>query len=155
MWFYLKCRIYPSVGCRFCYRMSFHSIFIIQSWILVSILVFFLVTIRIKRIFHISCLLESFIFYYYTLQVGLKQGLEMLSIFKSYTAKSSLLDDFKFYENREKSLRSKSNKPTTPQMEMYSNGDIPVSFNSFFSINFKISIPMEWNYVFYYTKCLF
>ncbi|KAM3714777.1 hypothetical protein ACJW31_01G359300 [Castanea mollissima] len=60
-----------------------------------------------------------------TQEVGLKQGLEMLSIFKSYTAKSSLVDDFKFYENREKSLLSKSNKPTTPPMEMYSNGDIP------------------------------
>jgi hypothetical protein len=42
-----------------------------------------------------------------TQEVGLKQGLEMLSIFKSYSAKSSLLDDFNFYENREKSLKSK------------------------------------------------
>ncbi|GMY05064.1 YTH domain-containing protein ECT1 isoform X1 [Fagus crenata] len=59
-----------------------------------------------------------------TQEVGLKQGLEMLSIFKSYTAKTSLLDDFKFYENREKSSLLSKSKPTTPQMEMYSNGDI-------------------------------
>jgi len=59
-----------------------------------------------------------------TQEIGLKQGLEMLNIFKSYTAKTSLLDDFNFYENRVKSLQSKSSKPATPQMEMYSNGNI-------------------------------
>ncbi|XP_062176582.1 YTH domain-containing protein ECT4 isoform X3 [Alnus glutinosa] len=59
-----------------------------------------------------------------TQEIGLKQGLEMLNIFKSYTAKTSLLDDFNFYENRVKSLNSKSSKPATPQMEMYSNGNI-------------------------------
>lgn len=50
------------------------------------------------------------------LQVGLKQGLEMLQIFKNYSAKTSLLDDFTFYENREKSLIEKKNKATL-QME--------------------------------------
>ncbi|XVE67482.1 hypothetical protein DITRI_Ditri08aG0164500 [Diplodiscus trichospermus] len=44
-----------------------------------------------------------------TQEIGLKQGLEMLSIFKSYSAKSSLLDDFGFYENREKTLNAKRN----------------------------------------------
>ncbi|KAE8007931.1 hypothetical protein FH972_004486 [Carpinus fangiana] len=57
-------------------------------------------------------------------KIGLKQGSEMLSIFKSYTEKTSLLDDFNFYENRVKSLNSKSSKPATQQMEMYSNGNI-------------------------------
>ncbi|XWS55317.1 hypothetical protein CRYUN_Cryun10bG0164600 [Craigia yunnanensis] len=41
--------------------------------------------------------------------IGLKQGLEMLNIFKSYSAKSSLLDDFEFYENREKTLNTNKN----------------------------------------------
>ncbi|MED6143141.1 YTH domain-containing protein, variant 2 [Stylosanthes scabra] len=41
-----------------------------------------------------------------TQEIGLKQGLEMLNIFKSYSAKTSLLDDFDFYENREKLLNS-------------------------------------------------
>ncbi|XWS40393.1 hypothetical protein CRYUN_Cryun18bG0137400 [Craigia yunnanensis] len=44
-----------------------------------------------------------------TQEIGLKQGLEMLNIFKSYSAKSSLLDDFGFYENREKTLNAKKN----------------------------------------------
>ncbi|KAJ8768280.1 hypothetical protein K2173_021220 [Erythroxylum novogranatense] len=57
-----------------------------------------------------------------TQEVGLKQGLQMLNIFKSYAAKSSLLDDFDFYENREKSLNAKKGrKPGTLQMEEYEN----------------------------------
>ncbi|XVE94190.1 hypothetical protein REPUB_Repub01dG0260400 [Reevesia pubescens] len=49
-----------------------------------------------------------------TQEIGLKQGLEMLNIFKSYSAKTSLLDDFGFYENREKTLNAKKNyKPAT------------------------------------------
>ncbi|KAL1338212.1 hypothetical protein AAHE18_10G195300 [Arachis hypogaea] len=35
-----------------------------------------------------------------------QEGLEMLNIFKSYSVKTSLLDDFDFYENREKFLCS-------------------------------------------------
>ncbi|XP_022748688.1 uncharacterized protein LOC111298199 isoform X2 [Durio zibethinus] len=44
-----------------------------------------------------------------TQEIGLKQGLEMLNIYKSYSAKSSLLDDFGFYENREKTPNAKKN----------------------------------------------
>ncbi|KAG6781918.1 hypothetical protein POTOM_011303 [Populus tomentosa] len=56
--------------------------------------------------------------------IVLKQGLEMLNIFKSYSAKTSLLDDFNFYEKREKSLNTKrGNKPATLQMEIFKNGD--------------------------------
>ncbi|KAF2320033.1 hypothetical protein GH714_022305 [Hevea brasiliensis] len=56
--------------------------------------------------------------------IGLEQDLEMLNIFKSYSAKTSLLDDFNFYENQEKSLHTKkSNKPATLRMEIHENGD--------------------------------
>ncbi|PON48769.1 YTH domain containing protein [Parasponia andersonii] len=60
-----------------------------------------------------------------TQEIGLKQGLEMLNIFKSYTAKTSLLDDFNFYETREKSLQAKrAIKPATLKMESnYNNSD--------------------------------
>ncbi|KAI3787719.1 hypothetical protein L2E82_00083 [Cichorium intybus] len=40
-------------------------------------------------------------------EVGLKQCLEMLEIFKSYSTKTSLLDDLSFYGNREKMLKAK------------------------------------------------
>ncbi|PWA85909.1 YTH domain-containing protein [Artemisia annua] len=42
-----------------------------------------------------------------TQEVGLKEGLEMLEIFKSYSPKTSLLDDLTFYENREKLLKAR------------------------------------------------
>nr|GEW49442.1 YTH domain-containing protein [Tanacetum cinerariifolium] len=42
-----------------------------------------------------------------TQEVALKQGLEMLEIFKSYSPKTSLLDDLTFYENREKLLKAR------------------------------------------------
>lgn len=67
------------------------------------------------------------------LQIGLKQGLEMLNIFKSYMEKTSLLDDFNFYENREKALQAKrAIKPATLKMESnYNNSDFTVSSFSF------------------------
>ncbi|EXB29044.1 hypothetical protein L484_018461 [Morus notabilis] len=60
-----------------------------------------------------------------TQEIGLKQGLEMLNIFKSYTAKTTLLDDFNFYESREQSLQAKrSSKPATLKMEgIYNEND--------------------------------
>ncbi|XP_024455682.1 YTH domain-containing protein ECT1 isoform X1 [Populus trichocarpa] len=61
-----------------------------------------------------------------TQEIGLEKGLEMLNIFKSYSAKTSMLDDFNFYENREKSLNTKkSNKPATLRMEIFENSDFP------------------------------
>lgn len=60
-------------------------------------------------------------------QIGLKQGIEMLSIFKKYSAKTSILDDFNFYENREKSLQTKrSSKQVPSPIELYNNRDFPV-----------------------------
>ncbi|XP_013591308.1 PREDICTED: YTH domain-containing protein 1-like isoform X2 [Brassica oleracea var. oleracea] len=42
-----------------------------------------------------------------TQEVRLPQGSEVLNIFKSYAAKTSILDDFDFYENREKVMVQK------------------------------------------------
>jgi hypothetical protein len=73
------------------------------------------------------------------LQIGLEKGLEMLNIFKSYSAKTSMLDDFNFYENREKSLNTKkSNKPATLRMEIFENSDFPVSSLSSFLVYFSL-----------------
>uniref|UniRef100_A0A5B6ZAN3 YTH domain-containing family protein n=1 Tax=Davidia involucrata TaxID=16924 RepID=A0A5B6ZAN3_DAVIN len=61
-----------------------------------------------------------------TQEVGLKQGVEMLKIFKSYSGKTSVLDDFNFYEIREKLLKAKrGNKPAYSQTEIYKNNDFP------------------------------
>ncbi|XP_019424694.1 PREDICTED: methylated RNA-binding protein 1-like isoform X1 [Lupinus angustifolius] len=65
-----------------------------------------------------------------TQEIPLKQGVEMLKIFKGYSGKKSLMDDFNFYEKREKEYREKrekelrekkSTKHTRPEHELYGN----------------------------------
>ncbi|XP_065022471.1 YTH domain-containing protein ECT2-like isoform X2 [Musa acuminata AAA Group] len=51
-----------------------------------------------------------------TQEVKFSQGTEMLSIFKSYSFKTSILDDFGFYENRQKVMQEKRNRPNTPSL---------------------------------------
>jgi len=57
----------------------------------------------------------------------------MLKIFKSYQAKTSLLDDFDFYENREKLFRSQriTEQHTGPTHEVHNNDSYHVSSISF------------------------
>ncbi|KAG0491881.1 hypothetical protein HPP92_005279 [Vanilla planifolia] len=52
-----------------------------------------------------------------TQEVKFPQGTEMLNIFKNYTAKTSILDDFDFYESREKAMQEKRTKPTIAKFE--------------------------------------
>ncbi|XP_074575654.1 uncharacterized protein LOC141832075 isoform X2 [Curcuma longa] len=52
-----------------------------------------------------------------TQEVKFPPGTEMLNIFKSYSAKTSILDDFGFYENRQKAMQEKRSKPTTPTLD--------------------------------------
>ncbi|KAF8110063.1 hypothetical protein N665_0088s0074 [Sinapis alba] len=59
-----------------------------------------------------------------THEIKLKEGLQMLSIFKKYSAVTSLLDDMDFYEEREKSLRlNKEHKPATLRMDLFKEKD--------------------------------
>ncbi|KAG9130265.1 hypothetical protein Leryth_004246 [Lithospermum erythrorhizon] len=58
-----------------------------------------------------------------TQEIGLKHGLEMLSIFKSYAAKTSILDDLNFYEEREKSFKAKRSSRPTSQTDLTKGGD--------------------------------
>lgn len=45
-----------------------------------------------------------------TQEVKLEQGLQMLKIFKDHSSKTSILDDFAFYENRQKLMQEKRAK---------------------------------------------
>jgi len=55
----------------------------------------------------------------------------MLNIFKNYSAKTSLLDDFDFYENREKLFRSqKKAMDARPAQGVYGNANYQVSSSS-------------------------
>lgn len=59
-----------------------------------------------------------------TQEIGLKEGLEMLKIFKRYPATTCLLDDFDFYENREKLFPcQRSTERARPEQEVYSNNN--------------------------------
>ncbi|CAN8311829.1 unnamed protein product [Cochlearia groenlandica] len=59
-----------------------------------------------------------------THEIELKEGLQMLSIFKRYSPATSLLDDMGFYDEREKSLRvKKENKPATHRMDLFKETD--------------------------------
>ncbi|KAL1549644.1 YT521-B-like domain containing protein [Salvia divinorum] len=58
-----------------------------------------------------------------TQEVELKQGLEILSIFKNYSAKTCVLDDFNFYENREKALKAKRSGVPVSQTNGFRNND--------------------------------
>lgn len=73
------------------------------------------------------CLILSFVFDFvfgllnwvaiFFLQVKFPQGIEMLNIFKNYSAKISILDDFGFYESRQKAMLDKRVRPLEPQLE--------------------------------------
>lgn len=63
-------------------------------------------------------------------QIGLEQGLEMLRIFKNYSERTSVLDDFNFYENREKSLKARRIAKPASETNRPKNGDYKVSFVS-------------------------
>ncbi|KAK9131602.1 hypothetical protein Scep_011130 [Stephania cephalantha] len=48
-----------------------------------------------------------------TQEIRFPQGIEMLNIFKNYSAKTSILDDFAFYEGRQKAMNDKRIKQST------------------------------------------
>ncbi|KAJ7566202.1 hypothetical protein O6H91_02G092300 [Diphasiastrum complanatum] len=53
-----------------------------------------------------------------TQEVKLDQGIEMLKIFKKHAARTSILDDFHFYEAREKVLQARRGRPQ-PQLQQH------------------------------------
>ncbi|KAH7657843.1 YTH domain-containing protein [Dioscorea alata] len=55
-----------------------------------------------------------------TQEVKFSQGTEMLNIFKSYSSKTSILDDFDFYENRQRAMQDKKIRQPTPNLERLS-----------------------------------
>lgn len=55
-------------------------------------------------------------------QVKLEEGIEMLKIFKDYDARTSILDDFDFYDERERALKERK-----ARQQACSTADIPDS----------------------------
>ncbi|KAJ4980521.1 hypothetical protein NE237_031358 [Protea cynaroides] len=52
-----------------------------------------------------------------TQEVKFSQGIEMLNIFKNHSPKTSILDDFGFYESRQKAMQDKRSRPPTPRWD--------------------------------------
>ncbi|KAF2564394.1 hypothetical protein F2Q70_00016478 [Brassica cretica] len=63
-------------------------------------------------------------------EVRLPQGNEVLDIFKNYAAKTSILDDFDFYENREKVLVQKKLRLHPVQIKKKEEADVVADFKS-------------------------
>ncbi|KAL6206180.1 hypothetical protein ACLB2K_023429 [Fragaria x ananassa] len=53
-----------------------------------------------------------------TQEVKFLQGVEMLNIFKNHLSKTSILDDFDFYESRQKVMQEKRIRQSTPYYDM-------------------------------------
>lgn len=66
---------------------------------------------RVHNMHHQSFLRDANHFYHSQIlcvdQVKFEQGTGMLNIFKSFSSKTSILDDFQFYENRQRALTEK------------------------------------------------
>ncbi|KAF8049681.1 hypothetical protein N665_2149s0003 [Sinapis alba] len=65
-----------------------------------------------------------------TQEVRLPQGNEVLDIFKNYAAKTSILDDFDFYENREKVMIQKKLRLHPVQIKKKEEEDLVADFIS-------------------------
>jgi len=54
-----------------------------------------------------------------TQEIHLEQGLQMLKIFKEHVSKTSILDDFSFYESRQKLMQDKRSKQQQVQKQVW------------------------------------
>ncbi|PQQ00901.1 YTH domain-containing family protein 2 isoform X2 [Prunus yedoensis var. nudiflora] len=63
-----------------------------------------------------------------TQEVKFLQGIEMLNIFKNHLSKTSILDDFDFYESRQKVMQEKRIRQSTPYYDLQQKiGELSIS----------------------------
>ncbi|KAG6675317.1 hypothetical protein I3842_15G095400 [Carya illinoinensis] len=65
-----------------------------------------------------------------TQEVRFPQGIEMLIIFKNYVSKTSILDDFDFYENRQKVIQEKRTGEFIPHYNLQKIDELTTSFKT-------------------------
>lgn len=73
-----------------------------------------------------------------TQEIRYKQGLEMLKIFKNYTMKTSLLDDFMYYENRQKLMKEEKARLLT---KSYDSPFFVPAFDPPRKLNLVVDLP--------------
>eukprot|EP00252_Welwitschia_mirabilis_P017493 TRINITY_DN3876_c0_g3_i2.p1 TRINITY_DN3876_c0_g3~~TRINITY_DN3876_c0_g3_i2.p1 ORF type:complete len:614 (-),score=83.14 TRINITY_DN3876_c0_g3_i2:158-1999(-) len=59
-----------------------------------------------------------------TQEIKFEQGIEMLKIFKNYALKTSILDDFSYYEGRQKAVREKKQMQQSLQRQFVTRGGV-------------------------------
>ncbi|XP_027922980.1 YTH domain-containing protein ECT2-like isoform X2 [Vigna unguiculata] len=65
-----------------------------------------------------------------TQEVSFPQGVEMLNIFKNYVARTSILDDFEFYESRQKVLQEKKTRQSIPHTSIQHVDELTTTLGS-------------------------
>ncbi|XP_074383067.1 uncharacterized protein LOC141724727 isoform X2 [Apium graveolens] len=75
-----------------------------------------------------------------TQEVRYKKGMEMLKIFKQYTSKTSLLDDFMYYENRQKLQKQEKSRLT---VRSYENSFILPHMEPPRKLNVVLNLPIK------------
>ena len=79
------------------------------------------------------CRANVFLRFHLLLQVELEHGVEMLKIFKNYESHSSILDDFHFYEERQRVMQARKSRQQASQVTAAVTGDseqYPVSISN-------------------------
>lgn len=75
-------------------------------------------------------------------QVKFEQGLEMLKIFKDHASKTCILDDFGFYESRQKTMQEKKAK----QQQSHKQARYVIFMIDMFHIVAQISVDLAGMY---------
>ncbi|XP_025610054.1 YTH domain-containing protein ECT2 isoform X2 [Arachis hypogaea] len=78
-----------------------------------------------------------------TQEVSFAQGIEILNIFKNYIARTSILDDFEFYESRQKVMQEKKMRQSVPHANMQHVDELTTTLESLDISNVKNSNMME------------
>ncbi|CAJ1958253.1 unnamed protein product [Sphenostylis stenocarpa] len=65
-----------------------------------------------------------------TQEVSYPQGVEILNIFKNYVARTSILDDFEFYESRQKVLQEKKTRQSMPHTSLQHLDELTTTLGS-------------------------
>lgn len=71
---------------------------------------------------------------YILLQVKLEKGIQVLKIFKEHSSKTCILDDFEFYEVREKTIKERKSKEQQLPKQVICTFTLLVTTNKFWHL---------------------
>jgi YTH domain-containing family protein len=77
------------------------------------------------------------------MQVKLGQGLQILTIFKNHEAETTILEDFDFYEQREKALQENRRQQQLVSTEPHKSADTKAGLADRISVTFAQSVQLK------------